>query len=310
MRRSFIIIIALVCLIAGIAGGYSTGYISYGPKSKSLEIEVSYLKSQNDDQEARISTLESDNSSLQTSLSTALDTTQEQAQQYEQRIIQYVEQVNELKSEIESSQDRLSNILEVEVTLHYSWDYSHDTYSLSLAVPLSVFVENLERTRPQTASRYTLIAQDSFSQKYIDQVVWEINSIVKKNSYNDTQKLSLAIAFVRSLPYKYDNETTRYDEYPRYPIETLFIRGGDCEDTSILLSAILDRLEYDVALIVLPDAQHMAVGILSANLWGSYYNYNNKKYFYVETTVGENWPVGKIPTYIKDTYARVYPLES
>jgi hypothetical protein len=110
-----------------------------------------------------------------------------------------------------------------------------------------------------------------------------------------------------------DSVTTLADEYPRYPVETLFDRGGDCEDTSILTAAILDRMGYDVALLELLDRQHMAVGLSIGTITFSYghgwhYEYNGKKYYYIETT-GENWEIGEMPADYTTAKARVYPLK-
>jgi len=53
-------------------------------------------------------------------------------------------------------------------------------------------------------------------------------------------------SFVQQLPYTSDRVTTPYDEYPRFPLETLYEKGGDCEDTAILAATILKEMGYDV----------------------------------------------------------------
>ena len=40
---------------------------------------------------------------------------------------------------------------------------------------------------------------------------------------------------------------------------------------------------------------------------GSYYQYDDKKYFYLETT-GEGWRIGEIPPDFTETIARIHPL--
>jgi len=153
------------------------------------------------------------------------------------------------------------------------------------------------------------MARDPMDDSYIDDMVQEIDKAATEKHFTEVQKLNFVIAFVQSLPYTVDIETKPYDEYPRYPIETLFDRGGDCEDTSILVAALLDRLGYDVALLHLKNAKHMAVGVSVPSTYGSYYEYEGKKYFYLETT-GEGWEVGQIPPSITDTHAHIYPLGS
>ena len=140
-------------------------------------------------------------------------------------------------------------------------------------------------------------------------MVQQINDAALESNFTEPQKLNFVIAFVQSLPYTFDEETTPYDEYPRYPVETLFDRGGDCEDTSILVAALLHRIGYDVALLLLEDAKHVAVGILISGNHGTYYEYDNKKYFYLETT-GDGWEIGVIPDSITERNAFIYPLGS
>ncbi len=310
MKR--IVTIVVLCLFLGAVGGYGAGYIIYIPKIKSYEIqvsnltsEVSKLKQTISNQETRISTqvaqiysLESQKSDLQTKL----DGAQAQAQAYR-------EQVTNLMSELSDSQERLNRILEIRVTQSYQWFYGWQTWQWELPIPLSVYVEYLEKQRPQSEAYYVDMAKDPRDDLYIDQMVQKINEATLQAGFTEVQKLNFVIAFVQSLPYTVDKETTPYDEYPRYPIETLFDRGGDCEDSSILVAALLDRLNYDVALILLRNAQHMAVGVSLVGTYGSYYNYDGKMYFYLETT-GEDWQIGEIPPDITDTTGYIYPLRS
>ena len=86
----------------------------------------------------------------------------------------------------------------------------------------------------------------------------------------------------------------------------MFDRGGDCEDTSILAAAILERLGYDVALLILKNENHAAIGI-NIDAYGSYYPYENRKYYYLETT-GEGWEIGEFPDDLESS-AHLYELK-
>ena len=81
-------------------------------------------------------------------------------------------------------------------------------------------------------------------------------------------------------------------------------RGGDCEDTSILTSALLDSMGYDVVLVNLPN--HVAVGI-ALDTYGTYWLFEETRYFYVETT-GEGWTIGVVPDAHKGQPAQLYPI--
>jgi len=209
-------------------------------------------------------------------------------------------------SEYDALQSRLNRILSITVTQHYEWDYEFLSWYWDLPIPLSLYVEYWERLRPTSWDDWIFMAKDSDDDYYIDQMIREINTAAIKEGFTELEKVNFVIAFVQSLPYTEDDVATPWNEYPKYPIETLFDRGGDCEDTSILVAALLDRLGYDVALLILLYENHAAVGVSIEGAYGSYYPYEGKEYFYLETT-GEGWEIGEIPSF-EDTRAYIYPL--
>jgi hypothetical protein len=152
---------------------------------------------------------------------------------------------------------------------------------------------------------YPDLARDSEDDYYIDSMVEKINSAAIDAGYTELEKINFVISFVQNLPYTADNVSTPLNEYPKYPIETLFDRGGDCEDTSILVAALLDRLGYDVVLLILDNYSHCAVGI-NIDASGYYYMNNDTRYYYLETT-GEGWVIGDMPEF-DEYYAYIYPV--
>ena len=114
-------------------------------------------------------------------------------------------------------------------------------------------------------------------------------------------------AFVQYLPYASDIETTGHRNYPRYPIQTLADFGGDCEDTVILLATLLNMMHQDFIIVSYPD--HFGIGILGdENTCGTYWEYNGRKYFYLETSEW-GWKIGELPAYFRDKPAVIYSLE-
>ncbi len=321
MKQSTILII-IACLLIGListAGGYAIGYAIYEPKITSYEIQVanltselSNLKQTISSRETQILTLESGKSSLETDLSKAQAETERyigQVTSLESRVSNLQGQLSTLESQASSLEKRLDSILDITVTQNYQWVYRWQDWQWELPIPLSIYVDYLERPRPQSTDYWIEMAKDPEDDLYIDRMVQQINDAALESNFTEPQKLNFVIAFVQSLPYTSDIETTPYDEYPRYPVETLFDRGGDCEDTSILVAALLDRMGYDVALLLLEDAQHVAVGISISGNHGTYYEHDNKQYFYLETT-GEGWEIGVMPTSITETTAHIYPVNS
>ena len=119
------------------------------------------------------------------------------------------------------------------------------------------------------------------------------------NSKGDVEKIEFVASFVQGLKYKKDSLTNDSFEYPNYPIETLFTGsgGGDCEDKSILLASILDKLGFKTALFRLPS--HMAIGVELGENSVSGYEYYTGSYYYLETTT-EGKPLGFIPNDYKN----------
>lgn len=282
MKRSMFLVI--VALLIGAVGGYGAGYFQYEPIIKDYETQVFDLTSEV--------------SRLSQTVSTQQET-----------IASYKQQVTTLNSQASSLEARLNNVLGITVTQYYEWVYGWKTWQWNLPITLSLYAEYLERPRLQSPSYWVNMVKDPTDDHYIDQMIQQINSAAIQEGFTELEKVNFVIAFVQKLPYTVDIETTPSDEYPRYPIETLFDRGGDCEDTSILVAALLGGMGYDVALLLLENAKHMAVGVSIAATYGSYYEYNGKKYFYLETT-GEGWQMGQIPPSFTDTTARIYPLRS
>ncbi len=177
------------------------------------------------------------------------------------------------------------------ISRKYTWTYNGE-WSWELYLPKKVYEYYREQPR-LPIDYFSVYITNPLDDDYIEALAREIEEAGNRNGFSDWETVNLAISFVQSLKYTSDNVTTPYDEYPRYPIETLVDRGGDCEDTSILTAAILNAMGYDVVLIQLPV--HMAVGILGGeDVQGTYFKDGDKKYFYLETT-GEGWEIGEVP---------------
>jgi hypothetical protein len=183
-------------------------------------------------------------------------------------------------------------------TRSYQWTYNGHSSTLTIQIPVSLYEYYRQQPHDRNYAKYALSERD---RKFLDRIITGF----KRNADSRSDAAYDIVAFVQSLPYFQDNISTGYDEYPRYPIETLVDNGGDCEDTAILTAALLKEMNYDVVLIRLPT--HMAVGVTCSGCSGRSYTYNDKQYFYLETT-GNNWKVGQIPSVYKNESASVYPI--
>ena len=112
--------------------------------------------------------------------------------------------------------------------------------------------------------------------------------------------------FVQSIEYVDDMTSTGYTDFPKYPLETLYDQCGDCEDSSILLGALLKELGYGCIFIELPE--HVAIGVKATDdAPGTYYDYNGSHYLYIETT-NSGWDIGTLPDDFNEEKAKIYDV--
>ena len=182
--------------------------------------------------------------------------------------------------------------------------YKRGEYTVKYSISKYSYHEYQEKERPSNPDYWGKMV--TYNEPEIKELAKCFIDYGNKNGLTKNQVAELVVAFVQALPYVPDSVSSGRDEYPKYPVETLAERGGDCEDTSILTAAILRAMNYDVVLFELPG--HMAVGIWGDNIPGTYVEYNGKKYYYLETT-GENWEVGQIPKEYQNSKVRVIPIQ-
>jgi len=192
-------------------------------------------------------------------------------------------------------------------TIVYTWEYHNNYYTIE--IPHLTFMYNYYHSRKRLKTNdYTAYVTDETDDEFLKLLCAKLEEIYPTSE--DVSKINFIASFVQSLPYASDIVTTPSDEYPRYPIETLFEKEGDCEDTSILTAALLNESGYEVSLIKFSD--HMGVGVHLRNIdyvnKEFYSDSSGKRYLYLETT-GENWPLGRAPSNYTDRKdAIVYPI--
>jgi hypothetical protein len=191
----------------------------------------------------------------------------------------------------------------------FEWSYNHHDYTWTLNIPTSLYKDYNsvpESTRDAKGlSGYGFLT--TTKDPYVRMLAEKLNESANSIGYNSYDQVSFILAFVQSLPYTSDSVTTGYDNFPRFPIETLVADGGDCEDTAILFATLTLILGYGTVYIN-PEG-HLAVGVLGNDLDGSYYTYNNKTYYYCETT-GDGWSIGELPDEWKDETAHIYTINT
>jgi len=197
--------------------------------------------------------------------------------------------------------------------VNFEWDYGGKHWTWNLSIPKSLYeayksVPESTRVKNGVEGYGLLTTTNNY---YLQMIAEKLNEIASQEGYNE---VNFVLAFVQSLPYTSDSVTSGYDEYPRFPIETL-ADGGDCEDTSILFATITLIMNYGTVYINPPD--HLAVGVLGyeapiredAGKRKSYYVYDGKTYYYCETT-GNGWKIGELPDEFKDQEVHIYSINT
>lgn len=197
--------------------------------------------------------------------------------------------------------------------LSYEWRYPSSgwfsrSYGLNLTVDNELYTSYISEKRLPVYDemQYRDYAYDVRGITGIKALVAAFDELAAEKALSDDEVIRLMISFVQSFEYVDDAVWTdgKYDEYVKYPYETLCDLAGDCEDTAILLYAMLLEKDYGCCLLCFDD--HMAVGILGdESLRGTYFEYEDRRYYYVETT-SPGWNIGEIPD--EYTQAEAYLL--
>jgi len=186
------------------------------------------------------------------------------------------------------------------ITRRFSWEYGGIDWEWEAQISKQLYqiLRNKPRPRAGEHANYSVYVTQNLDDGFFQKLASAFSAEGGKLGYTDYQMVELATFFVRNIPYSYDIDTTGSEEYPRYPIETLVDGSGDCEDHAILLAELLSSMNYD-AVLLLYSGEHMALGVAdTGNMYGSYYEHNGKKYYYVETTPSGR-EIGDIPEEFK-----------
>lgn len=219
-------------------------------------------------------------------------------------VTQTVKITSSTQPPITSNQNTKPEIINKE----YEWKFDGKewTWKIGCDSKFYQYFKNLKRVK--NVDDYSVYVTNPYDDSYISQLIDRLKETKEKYNYSDRKMVDFAVSFVQSLVYVPDDISTGYDEYPKYPLETLIENGGDCEDTAILMVSILKKMGYEVVLVHYPG-QHTAVGVKgSADIPGSYFEYNGTRYYYLETT-GEGWEIGQMPDRYKNSKAKLLFLD-
>ena len=215
----------------------------------------------------------------------------------------FVPIVRPFEAAIAQSPDQSQNY-----TREFSWDYGGNHWIWNLSIPVALYnaykaVPDSVRTQNGPAGYDMMVTtKDSYMQTLTE----KLNETANQLGYGPVDKVNFVLAFVQSISYSSDLNSTGYEEYPRFPIEVLVDQTGDCDCKADLFATLTLSLGYGAVFINPPD--HLAVGVLGDNLQGTYWTYQNQTYYYAETT-GVGFKLGDLPDEFKGKSAYIYPID-
>ena len=141
-----------------------------------------------------------------------------------------------------------------------------------------------------------------------------INKLAQKQGLTPLEKIQFTLDFIQEPNIRFVNNgdcksINYYEDYIRYPDETLYDREGDCNSKSLLAAMLFHVMGYNVLYMAANKFQHAAIGIEVSlvNLMeddGSKFRFgsmdkinkisileNGKHYIYCETT-GDRFTIG------------------
>lgn len=180
----------------------------------------------------------------------------------------------------------------------FEWNFrpkgSGDEITQSILIDVSLSRYERYRRLPRFNGEWNRYAEEDMPE--IRALAMEFQRLHASQKWSTYNQAFNVLKFVQTnIPYAYDKDTTGYEDWARYPIETIMDRKGDCEDVAIFCAAIIARLGFQVVLLVYPG--HVAFGVAGADkLKGDYVldPKTGKKYFYGEATA-DGWHLGQIP---------------
>lgn len=194
----------------------------------------------------------------------------------------------------------------------FSWtlDCVDRRYSMKLTLDKEMYKEYHSR------KRVSLIDSNYFSDYLLDKENLEIAKRIAKlflqikeeNNLSTLQIVNEIGHFSHQLCiYEYDKDYAGVIEYPKYLIETIMDRRGDCEDTTIFIASIIKEMGFDTIFLLFDD--HIMVGVAGGEgVSGTHYKVGDKKYFCLETTAN-GYTIGVLPNGYENKKAKVIYLK-
>ncbi|HDQ08071.1 MAG TPA: hypothetical protein ENN44_04755 [Methanoculleus sp.] len=171
-------------------------------------------------------------------------------------------------------------------TISFTFPYQTSLHTIEVTLDRTLF-EAAARTpkyaafygRPDEnmllAGYYRSFVSDGAQEQAYEAAAVPLREIRDRNMLTPDEYADLITVFVQSIPFDHAPD----DPAPKFPVETLLLGTGDCDDKTILLAGLLAHEGYDAAMLIFRKDAHTAAGIRSDDALAWYGGYA-----YTETT--------------------------
>jgi hypothetical protein len=165
------------------------------------------------------------------------------------------------------------------------------------------FYENMNARENWTSSVKELLLKTVENPKIYNLICY-IMEVSERNTLSMYETCQFILDFVQkpNIDYEFDemcDEIGNYEDYARFPIETLYDKRGDCDCKAVLAAALFGAAGIPTLFILSHNHAAIAVHIPREHMEffsnnNAVFTYKGKQYYYCETT-GDFWVLGQIP---------------
>lgn len=209
--------------------------------------------------------------------------------------------VEEFVKEISTTQKGTQEVVVTDniKKITYNWKYDSTKYSVTINLFNETYEKYLKQKRIPSRD-WTYYSKNWFNQSNEVEILSnQLLFLSKEKKFSKTETIEFIASFVQSL--RSINDT---DDYPKFPYETLYDLGGDCEDLSILLAKFLTLAGITNAIIEFDD--HVGIGVaVNETIAGTYFKDKQNTYYYLESTSPQS-KLGQILPKLKKSNIKIY----
>ncbi len=187
--------------------------------------------------------------------------------------------------------EKNTSVIDLATEKLFKFCYDCQEYSLKLSIPsnYSNHLINENRNYVYTGKKlptnwqidyYKIFINNNFSNNLINSLILALEKISMEHHLSFVE---IAVAFVQGAISYDDNKLKQESRQKRFPIETLDLKFGVCEDTSILLAKIFELSGYDFLFVEFPKANHLGIAVKVENDKRGI-RFLKNTYTYIETT--------------------------